>query len=110
MADLGVFVNALLSLAKQGVAAAIYRSIWGAIVEPSPERAGTWKFGYDSARVELTRFDYLYGYLRLAIGNCRAEGVLVYRQKYVEFRPQLIEGCDEISGGQLIGIEPLEED
>ena len=89
----------------------IDRAVWGRVLEPLPQRRGTWLLSDGDARVEVTRLDSLYGYLRVSVGGCRFEGVLEYRQWHVVFKPQRVEGdCSAFRGQGYRGIEVVEEE
>ena len=105
------FADALLSALSRVKAEAYFidRAVWGSVVEAMPQRRGVLRLSGDGVVVEVSRFDSLYGYLRLRSGGCLVEGVLEYRQWGFEFRPQRVEG-DCRAGGEPAGIEPRVEE
>jgi len=73
------------------------RSYYTTVLEPRPGSAGTRRYKGNDFTVELTRFDKLYGYLRIVKGECRIEGILRYRQWHIEFKPNRVEGnCEGV--------------
>ena len=110
MATVGEFARSLVAaLAAKAPSYSIDRAIWGPLLEPIPQRAGSWRLSEGSVTLEVARMDSLYGYMRLAAGGCRVEGLLEYRQWEIVFKPQRVEGeCS--GGGEPRGIEALPEE
>ena len=88
----------------------IDRGVWGSVIEPYPQRVGFWRLAKDGVVVEISRFDSLYGYLRVKLNDCLVEGIVEYRQWWVEFKPQRVEGSCAGSKAQPTGIRVYEED
>jgi hypothetical protein len=100
-------VSAITSMNAPGYL--VHKSVWGKLLEPIPQRAGSWRLAEGSVLLELSRFDSLYGYLRLRLGDCSVEAVLEYRQWHVVVKPQRVDGSCRAEGSPR-GIEGLEED
>ena len=100
-------VNGLIGAVSKYGSDKVYkldRSYYTTVLEPRPGSAGTKKYKGDNFVVELTRFDKLYGYLRIIKGGCRIEGMLHYKQWHIEFKPNIVEGSCEGVGGEAPGI------
>ncbi len=105
------FAESLLAaLAMQANRYIIDRRLWGHVVEPYPQRKGVWKLVDGDTVIELTRFDSLYGFMRLIKGSCHVEGVIEYRQWWFVFKPQTVDGDCSVSSAKPLGIEPYEEE
>ncbi len=111
MAAAGEFGRALAAAVASGGSSSVYRisrNVWGNVLEPLAQRSGSWVLRDGDVVVEVSRLDSLYGYLRVRVGGCLVEGVVEYRQWFVVFRPQRVEGgCRP---GPVKGIEAVEED
>ncbi len=110
MSELAKLAEALAWLARRGQLGRLERSYWGKLLDLEWGRSGVRKLSQGEAKLELVKLGAPYGYLRLDAGSCKVEGVLVYRQKYIVFKPQRVEGCSELEPQKLPGIEPYEEE
>jgi hypothetical protein len=100
------FAKALVSLVvKHGKPVKIERRTWGKVVEPHPQKSGIIQLTGSNTVIEVGRLGGVYGYLRITAGSCRVEGVLLYGQTFITFKPSTVLGCDGIEEVSAPGLE-----
>ena len=101
-----IFARALISLiVKHRKPVKIKREIWGKVVEPYPQKSGITQLTSNNTVIEVGRLGSVYGYLRVTTEFCRVEGVLLYGQTFVTFKPSTVLGCDYVEESSTPGLE-----
>jgi len=101
-----VFAKALVSLVvKHGKPVKIERGTWGKVIEPHPQKSGIIQLTGNDTVIEVGRLGGVYGYLRIKAGSCRVEGVLLYGQTFITFKPSTVLGCNATEEVSAPGLE-----